>query len=60
MEMYIYGRMRSGIRGNVAEKMSPTQKRISTALDTLARKSYLKMMAHNFRGILKNLFDSGL
>lgn len=59
MEMYIYGKMRRGMEDE-NKKMSSTQKIIQTVLDKLARNSYLKMMAHNFRGIIKNAIDSGM
>ena len=59
MEMYIYGKMRKGNEDD-GKKMSSTQKIVQNMLDKLARKAYLKMMAHNARGIVKNALDSGM
>lgn len=60
MEMYIYGKLRKGFVEGDDKKMSSKQKVLSTMLDKLARNAYLKMMAHNFRGIIKNATDSGM
>lgn len=59
MEMYVYGKLRKGFEGG-NKKMSSSWKIVNALSDKLARNSYLKMMAHNDRGILKNMFDSGM
>ena len=58
--MYIYGRLRSGLQSSPESKMTTGQKRLAVTLDTIARKSHLKMMSRNFRGILKNFIDAGM
>lgn len=59
MEMYIYGKLRKGFEDE-DKKMSRAWRAVNVLLDKLARNSYLKMMSHNYRGILKNMFDSGM
>lgn len=59
LEMYVYGKLRKGFE-NEDKKMSKTWRIVNALSDRLARNSYLKMMAHNYRGILKNMFDSGM
>lgn len=60
MEMYVYGRLRSGLQSSPESKMTTGQKRLAVTLDTIARKSHLKMMSRNLRGILKNFVDAGM
>lgn len=60
IDMYVYGKMRTGLSNDPSKKMSETEKRLGSTLDKLARNSYLKLMAHNFRGIIKNFIDAGM
>jgi hypothetical protein len=59
IEMRVHGRMRQLYTGN-EHKANSLDKIVQVLLDGLARNSYLKMMSHNIRGILKNAFDSGM
>lgn len=55
IQMYVYGRTRTGFKGG---KMNKTERTISAITDKLAQKAHSKLMAHNWRSMVKNGWDS--
>ena len=62
VEMNVYQRMRDNSSSTKDEhhQMTRWQKFRTVALDKLRRNAILKMMAKNYRGILKNFLDAGM
>lgn len=56
IQMYVYGRTRTGFKGG---KMSNTERKLSSITDKLASKAHSMLMGHNWRAMLKNAIDSG-
>ena len=55
IQMYVYGRTRTGFKGG---KMNAMERRISAITDKLASKAHSMLMSHNWRAVLKNAYDS--
>ena len=55
IQMYVYGRTRTGFKGG---KMSATERTLSQLSDKLASKAHGMLMSHNWRAVLKNALDS--
>lgn len=56
IDMYIHGKMRKGFVSNA--KMSKQELRAAKLADVLMERTHSKLMAHNWRTVLKNAIDS--
>lgn len=57
IDMYIHGRMRKGFTSHA--KMTKNELKAAKFADVLMKRTHSKLMAHNWRTVLKNMFDSG-